>query len=322
MKKNFINLISSILMLFPFSPLAHAQDFPERALRLLVGFSPGGTTDLLARLTAQELSSILNESVVVENRPGASGTIAASVVAKSPGDGHTMLQVANTQATVRSLYASLPYQDEDLAPIALTMISQYVLVTHPSLPVRTLESFIDYLKKNPGTHYASSGVGSPQHLAGEMFGQMAGVDISHVAYKGSSELLPDLLAGRVPFAFDNLAVIQPYINKGAVNAIAVTGQNRSKALPSIPTMIEAGVPGFEVSGWFGLAVAAGTPDPVIDVLNTAVNEFLRKPEIIERMHQLGAEPGGGTPEDFGALQEREKEKWGKIIRQAGIQIEK
>ena len=299
----------------------HAQTYPDRPVKIMVGFPPGGTSDVIARLTAQELSAYFSQTFIVENRAGASGTIAVNIVAKSRPDGYTLLQVPNTHATTRALFSPLLYEDKDLVPISLIAVTPYVLVVHPTLPVTDLASLLDYLKKHPGAQYASAGTGTYQHLAGVMLQRMASVNMMHIPYKGTGGLWVDVLAGRVPIVFENLAVITPQIKSGALRAIAVTSLKRSGLLPNVPTLAEAGLPGFEALGWFGLYAPAGTPPAIVASLNTEVNRFLRKPEVIQRLADLGGEPLGGSPEKLSSFHQGEQEKWGRLIRDAGLKVE-
>ena len=299
---------------------AAASDYPAGPVRLLVGFPPGGTTDVIGRLLAKELSDILGKPVVVENRAGASGGIAAGAVARSAPDGLTLLVVPSTHATNPFLYASLPYDPEkDLVPVSLVATTPYVLVTHPDLPASDYRGLMSYLAANPGkVNYASASPGTGQHLAGELFGRMAGVKIVHIPYKGSSAALPDLMAGRVQMMFENVAVMTPHVRQGSLRALAVTGGKRSSLLPEVPTVAESGLPGFEVVGWFGLLAPAGTPVPVIEKLNSAVNQALAKEAVAKRLGDMGADPVGGTTAAFASFLAGETAKWGKVIREAGI----
>jgi tripartite-type tricarboxylate transporter receptor subunit TctC len=298
---------------------AHAQSYPTQTVRMIIGFPPGGTTDVIGRLLAQELSESLGRAVVVENRPGASGTIGTGAAAKANPDGHTLVLVPSTHGTAPSLYASLPYEEKDLAPAALVATTPYVLVVHPTMAATNMAQLLAYLKANPGkVEYASSSPGTAQHLAGELVRRMAGVNIVHVPYKGSGALLPDLLAGRVPMMFENIAIMTPHIKKGALRPIAISSAKRTPLLPDVPTVAETGLAGFEVLGWFAVLAPARTPQEVIRRLNNDINAALVKPAIVTRFAELGAEPLTGTPDQAAAFMRGEQEKWGKIIRDAGI----
>ena len=314
----FRSACASILLALA-SLAVQAQGYPSQTVRIIVGFPPGGTTDVIARLIAQALTESLGRAVVVENRPGASGTIGSGIVAKSTPDGHTLLLVSSTHGTAPSLYASLPYEEKDLVPAALIATTPYVLVVHPSMAATNMAQLLAYLKANPGkVEYASSSPGTAQHLAGELVQRMAGVSIVHVPYKGTGALMPDLLAGRVPMMFENIAIMTPHIKKGALRPIAISSAKRTPLLPDVPTVAETGLAGFEVLGWFALLAPAKTPTEVIRRLNNDVNAAIARPAIVARFSELGAEPLGGSPDQAAAFIRGEQDKWGRIIRDAGI----
>ncbi len=298
---------------------AQAQSYPTQTVRIIVGFPPGGTTDVIGRLIAQELTESLGKAVVVENRGGASGTIGSGIAAKSTPDGHTLVLVPSTHGTAPALYASLPYEEKDFIPTALIATTPYVLVVHPSMAATNMAQLLAYLKQNPGkVEYASSSPGTAQHLAGELVQRMAGVSIVHVPYKGSGALMPDLLSGRVPMMFENIAIMTPHIRKGSLRPIAISSAKRTPLLPDVPTVAETGLTGFEVLGWFALLAPARTPPEVIRRLNTDVNAAIARPAIVTRFAELGAEPLVGSPDQAAAFIRGEQDKWGKIIRDAGI----
>jgi tripartite-type tricarboxylate transporter receptor subunit TctC len=306
--------------LFVFASLgAHAQGYPSQTVRIIVGFPPGGTTDVIGRLIAQELTASLGKAVVIENRPGASGTIGSGIAAKSAPDGHTLILVPSTHGTAPSLYASLPYEEKDFAAAALIGTTPYVLVVHPSMAATNMQQLLAYLKANPGkVEYASSSPGTAQHLAGELVQRMAGVSIVHVPYKGSGALMPDLLSGRVPMMFENIAIMTPHIRKGALRPIAISSARRTPLLPEVPTVAETGLAGFEVLGWFALLAPSRTPPDIIARLNADVNAAIARQAVVTRFAELGAEPLGGTPDQAAAFIRGEQDKWGRIIREAGI----
>lgn len=303
-------------------PVASAAEYPAGPVRIFVGFPPGGTTDVIGRLVAKELSDILGKPVVVENRPGVSGGIAAAAVARSAPDGLNLLVVSSTHATNPALYSSLPYDTEkDLVPVSLIATTPYVLTTHPEIAVESYAGLIDYLKANPGkVNYASASPGTGQHLAGELFGRMADVRIVHIPYKGSSAAMPDVLSGRVQMMFENVAVMTPHVRRGTLRALAVTGRKRSQLLAEVPTVAESGLAGFEVVGWFGLLAPAGTPADVIGTLNAAVSKALASEAVAKRLGDMGAEPVGGSTALFASFLSGEVAKWGKVIREAGITV--
>ena len=299
-----------------------AQTYPTQSVKIIVGFPPGGTTDVIGRLLAQGLSEALGKSFVVDNRGGASGTIGAGIVAKSEPDGHTLLVVSSTHGTAPTLYASLPYQEKDLVPVALVASTPYVFVVHPEVKVETFAQLLALLKQNPGKYnFASSSPGTAQHLGGELVKRAAGVDMVHVPYKGSGALMPDLLSGRVQMMFENVAIMTPHIRKGSLRPLAVSSAKRTLLMPEVPTVAESGVPGFEVLGWFALLAPAGTPAEVVRVLNAEVNKMIVKPAYVQRFAGLGAEPLASTPLETAAFIRAEQDKWGRVIREVGIKAE-
>ena len=309
---------------FCVSSAALAQ-YPNQTVRVVVGFPPGGTTDVVGRLVAQGLSERLGKPFVVENRGGASGSIGAASVARAAPDGYTLLLVPSTQGTNPFLYASLPYDtDRDFAPISLIASTPYVFVAHPSLPAQSFRELILLLKKNPGKYqYASTSPGTAQHLGAELVKRMAGVDMEHIPYKGTGAVMPDLLSGRVPMMFENVAVMTPHVKKGVLRALAVSSAKRTLLLPEVPTVAETGMglEGFEVLGWFGLYAPAGTPADIIRRLNAEVNALIVQPATVQKFAELGAEPLGGPPEALAAFLRAEQEKWGRIIRDLNIKLQ-
>ena len=310
---------AALSLLFPV--IAGAQGYPTQPVKILVGFPPGGTTDVMGRLVAQELNAQLNKSFVVENRPGASGTIALGVVAKAEPDGHTLTVVSSTYGTAGALYANLPYTASELRAVGMISSTPYVFVLHPSVPANSFPELLRLLKQNPGKYeFASTSPGTAQHLAGELVKRSAGVDMVHVPYKGSGALLPDLLSGRVPMMFENIAIMTPHIKQGKLKGLAITSAKRSALLPGVPTVAETGqgLEGFEVLGWFALLAPAKTPPAVVAMLNAELNKLIAKPAIVTKFQELGAEPMSGTPEQAAAFIKSEEDKWGKVIRDAGI----
>ena len=320
-------LLSPLLCTFLFCTLAAAPAaaqtpaYPSQTIKVLVGFPAGGTTDVVGRIVAQELGDALGKPAVVDNRGGASGIIAAGLAAKAAPDGHTLLVVSSAHGTVPALYSTLPYTESELVPVALIAATPYLLVVHPSMPVKDMNSLIAYLKQNPGKiEFASSSPGTAQHLAGELLKRSAGVDIMHVPYKGTGALMPDVLAGRVPMLFENVAVIVPHVKSGSLRAIAVSGARRSPLMPDVPAVAESGgaLSNFEVLGWFALLAPARTPPEILARLNSEVNRMVAKAEIKQKLIGLGADPLGGTAQEADRYIKGEQEKWGKIIRDAGI----
>ena len=305
------------------APSAALAQWPTQPVRVMVGFPPGGTTDVIGRLTANELSEQLGKPFVVENRGGASGTIGAGAVAKSAPDGHSLILVPSTHGTARALYASLPYEESDFVAIGLIASTPYVFVVHPDFPAKSFGELIKLLKANPGKYnYASTSPGTAQHLGGELVKKMAGVDMVHIAYKGTGAVMPDLLSGRVPMMFENLAVMTPHIRKGSLRPLAVSSLKRTHLMPEVPTVSETGMglEGFEVLGWFALLAPAKTPPNIVQLLNAELNRMVAKPQIVAKLSELGAEPLGSTPDRASVFIKQEQEKWARIIRDAGIKI--
>jgi tripartite-type tricarboxylate transporter receptor subunit TctC len=310
-----------LLLLMPFA--AVAQSWPTQPVRVMVGFPPGGTTDIIGRLVANELSEQLGKPFVVENRGGASGTIAAGVVAKSTPDGHNLILVPSTHGTARALYASLPYEESDFVATGLVASTPYVFVVHPDMPVKSFGELIALLKANPGKYnYASTSPGTAQHLGGELVKKMAGVDMVHIAYKGTGAVMADLLSGRVPMMFENVATMVPHIRKGTLRGLAVSSAKRTPLMPEVPTVAETGMglERFEVLGWFALLAPARTPPQIVQTLNAELNKMIAKPQIIAKLVELGAEPLGGAPERANAFIRVEQEKWGRVIQDVGIKL--
>jgi tripartite-type tricarboxylate transporter receptor subunit TctC len=295
-----------------------------QSVRFVVGFTPGGPSDILARALGAKLSESLGQAVVVENRPGAGGNLAAEVVAKSPPDGNTWLLGNNSiLATNAALYSHLGYDPvKDFAPVALVAIQPNILVVHPSLPVHSVSELIVYAKAHPGQlNYASTGAGVAAHLSAELFKAMAGVDMVHVPYKGAQPALTDVIAGQCQLMFATSASVIPFIKAGRLRALAVTTAQRSPSLPDLPTVSEAGVPGFESITWHGVVVPSATPTATVERLNRAINAALREKDLSDRLGSLGAEVAGGSPQDFAAYIQREIPKWSKVVKDSGAKAE-
>ena len=304
--------------------LACAQTYPTKPIRLVVPFPPGGATDILARDVAQKLTEAWGQSVIVDNRPGAGGNIGSELVAKSAPDGYTLeMGTVGTHAINASLYAKMPYDHvKDFTPVILVAGVPNVLVVNPSVPANSVADLIAYAKANPGKlNFASSGNGTSIHLSGELFKVMAGVQITHIPYKGSAPALQDLLAGQVQMMFDNLPPSLPQIKAGKLRALAVTSATRAPALPEVPTLAESGLPGFEASSWFGILVPAGTPAPIVAKLNAEIAKWLATPEAKEKLAKQGANAAGGTPDDFAKHIAAETAKWAKVVKDSGAKID-
>ena len=298
--------------------------FPSRALRIVIGFPPGGGIDILARLMAPRMSERLSQPVVVENRPGANGLIATQGVAQSEPDGHTILFGTTGNLAVNPvIYAGRPGLDieRDFAPLSLVASLPFVLVVNPSVPAKSLKGLIEAAKARPGEMlFGSSGNGGLPHLSGELLNLQAGIAARHVPYRGSAPAFTDLLSGQVQFVFDALAIAQPHIEAGRLRALATTGPSRMTALPDVPVAKDT-LPNFEVVNWYGMVVRAGTPAAIVARLNQEVANALRQPDVAERAASLGLDLVGSTPERFAALQRDEIAKWGDVIRSAKIKVE-
>ena len=311
-----------IALLLP--PTAHAQNWPARTIRFIAPFPPGGGTDLNARMIAPRLSIALGQQVIVENRPGAGGMLGTELVAKSPPDGYNMVIATIGPISINpSLYSKMPYDPvKDLAPVAYTGEVPNGLVVHPALPVKTVKELIALARQRPHElNFGSSGNGAGDHLAGEMLKVMAGIHMTHVPYKGGAPAMVDLLAGNIQLIFATLATGIPYIKSGKARALAMAAPTRFALLPDVPTVAEAGVPGFSVINWAGLFMAAGTPRPVIDRMNSEVQKILAAPEVKQKLLEMGLVAGSNTPEQFASFIQAETVKWAKIIKQANIKIE-
>jgi tripartite-type tricarboxylate transporter receptor subunit TctC len=304
--------------------LGAAAPYPDKPIRMVVPQATGSATDNYARLLAPELAKRLGQPVVVDNRPGGALTVGIDAVAKAPPDGYTVgIGPVGALAITRHMVAKLPYDIErDLQPVAVIATGYVVLAVSPSLPVHSVKELVAYAKNNPGKlSNASSSNGSPGHVSGELFKSMTGTDIVHVPYKGGAAAIQDLIAGNVQLIFESTNSIGPHIKAGRVRGLAASGAKRSLALPELPTLAEAGVPGYEVDSWTGLIAPARLPRPILDKLNAAVNAALQEPETKARFVAIGSEGGGGTPEQFAQLIRRDSAKWAEVIKRSGAKIE-
>ena len=321
-RRQFLRLAASAVALPAMSRVAGAQAYPSRPVRLLVGFAPGGGTDLMARLVQQGLSERLGQQVVVENRPGAGTNIATEAVVNATPDGYTLLAASLANAGNATLYNNLKFNFiRDTTPVAGIALDPFVLEVTPSLPAKTIPELIAYAKANPGKiNMGSGGVGSGNQLTGEMFKTMAGVDLVHVPYRGAGPAMVDLMGGQVQVMFNTMGASLQYIKGGKLRALGVATKTRQAALPNVPTVAEF-VPGYEASFWTGVAAPKGTPPEIVDKLNKAVNAALANPVVKGRLAEWGATPLAGSPADFGKFIADETEKWGKVIRAANIKAE-
>jgi len=298
------------------APAAMADDYPSRAVKIIVPFGAGGPTDVYTRAIAEELRKSLHQPFIMENRPGAGTTIGTDVVAKSQPDGYTLLMVSGTQTVNETLYAHKPYQlMRDLVPIAPLIDTDLVLVVHPSVPAKTPSELLALARAKPGTlNYGSSGPGSNYHMAGELLKNLTGVDIVHVPYKGSTGARNDILSGQIQILFDSVPTMAPQIKAGMVRALGTSGKMRSPILPDVPTMAEAGVPGFNATLWVGFMAPAGTPKPIIDKLHDEITKILRRPDIKQAWEKTGATPIVMTQPEFKSFMEAQVAKWADVIK--------
>jgi tripartite-type tricarboxylate transporter receptor subunit TctC len=303
---------------------AFAQAYPAKPITIVVPFAAGGTTDILARVIGQALTKDLGQSVIVDNRAGAGGNIGAQFAAKSPADGYTLFMgTVGTHAINQSLYKKLPFDPiKDFAPLTRVAMVPNLLVANPAKPYKNVKELIAYAKANPGkVNFGSSGSGSSIHLSGELFKAMAKVDMVHVPYKGSAPAVTDLLGGQIDVMFDNMPSAIQHVRNGRLRPLAVTTARRSPELPDVPTVAEAGVPGYEATSWFGMFAPAGTPAPVVARLNAALAKVLADPEVKKKLAEQGAEPYSEKPEQFAEFIRQETAKWSKVVKDSGASVD-
>jgi tripartite-type tricarboxylate transporter receptor subunit TctC len=321
-RRRFLGLLggASALPLMP--RVVRAEVYPSRPVRIIVGFAPGGNFDIVARVIAERMAERMGQPIVVENRPGASSNIATEAAIRAPADGYTLLLAGAVNAVNATLYEKLSFNfARDVAPIAGAVQFPNVMTVSTSFPATSVPEFIAYAKANPGRlNHGSSGHGTTQHLAGELFKRAAGVSFVHLPYRGASQALTDMLGGQVQVLFEGLPASIPHIKSGRLRALAITTAARSDALPDIPAMAEF-LPGYEASGWNGFCAPRNTPAAVVDVLNAAINESLADARVKARFADIGAMPLGGSPDDFARLIMRETEKWAQVIRAANIKAD-
>ena len=306
------------------STLAAAQAWPSKPIKYVVPFAAGGTTDILARTISEKLSVALGQPVVVENKPGAGGGVGAAEVAKAPPDGYTIMGgTISTHAINASLYKNLPYDPvKDFVAITLIARVPNMLVINNDIPAKNVAELIQLMKANPGTwSFASSGNGTSQHLSGELFKGMAGVEMQHIPYKGSPPALTDVMGGQVNMTFDNITTAWTLAKSGKLRALAVTTAKRSPVAPDVPTLAESGLPGYEVGSWQGVFAPAGTPPDVVKRLNTEIVKIINSPDVQKKLLELGAEPVGNSSEEFTALVKTEVVKWGDVVKKSGAKVD-
>ena len=311
------------LLLLAAASLAGAQNYPTKPIRLISPYPPGGGNDTLARILLDKVSEGLGQRVIVDNRPGANTIVGTEMLAKSPPDGHTIILLPNSFVTNPAMYRKLPYDSvKDFTPIGLLALSPNMLVAHLSLPVKTIKELIALEKKKPGQFtFASSGTGSTGHLSGVLFNMMTGAKLEHIAYKGTAPAVTELLGGHVPLMMSSMLATLPHVRTGRLRILGLTTAKRSPALPDIPTIAEAGVPGYESTLWYGMLAPGGTPAPVVQKLNDVFGRALQAPDVIERLSSQGVEPYHSSPAGFAKLIQDEIPKWTKVIAVAGVTAE-
>lgn len=319
--KRFQRMAAGILMLV--AGAVSAQTYPTKPVKIMVGANAGGGTDIIARTLADKYQASMGQPFVVENKPGASNTIAADATAKAPADGYTLLVATNTGQAIAPHLIKLGFDtNKDLIPVALIVVVPNVLVMSPSVPANNLQELIALMKASPGKFaYGSSGVGSTQHLAGEAFNLAAGTKAVHVPYKGSAQALADLVGGQIQLDFDTTSSAMAFIKGGKVKTLAVMSPKRTPELPDVPTLAEAGLPGVEMTTWYGLFVTAGTPKAVVDKLYAETMKAIREPDVAKRLVGLGGEPGNATQAEFIALVKSDYDRFGKLIKDANVKLE-
>lgn len=327
MQSRNCSLVSALLVgyaLLAFPSHLWAQSYPAKSVRIVVGFAPGGATDIVGRLIAQKLSEATGQSFFVENRPGASATIAAELVARAAPDGYTLMIAATTSHSILpSLMAKLSYDPlRDFAPVSLLATSPLLLALHPSLPIRSVGDMIKLARARPGQlSFGAGGTGTPPHMAGELFKQMAGVDMLYVPYKGEAPAISDLIGGQISLIFSNVIAVLPQVQAGRLRGIAVTAAGRLPTLPEFPTVAESGLLGFVVDAWFGLVTTARTPNEVISRLNVATVRGMSQPDVRERLAGQGLFVKAGSPAELAALMQSEIMKWAKVVKSANLKLE-
>jgi len=320
---NALYKLLCVLAAMLLAPAAAAQTYPDRPIRLILSVPAGGTPDVTARLLTPSLSQLLGQPLVVDNRGGAGGLIGAEIVSKAAPDGYTLFISSPGALTILPHLRRVPYDTlRDFAPIGLISSGPFLLLTHPSVPVKTVQELIVLARAEPGKlNYASAGNGAPNHLAMELFKSMTGVNITHVPYKGAPQAVTDLLAGHMNMAFNSIAPVLPHIRAGRMRVLGVASQKRSPQLPDVPTISEAGVPGFAAENWFGMFAPAKTPKRIITQVNGALVQVVRAPEIRSQFEALGADPVGSSPEEFAAFIRRDLEKYARVVKISGAKLD-
>lgn len=324
MLRHALSVLATVIVALQLGLGGAAAAFPDRPVRIVVPFPPGGSNDVIARLLAQNLSEQWKQPVVVDNRSGAGGNVGAEAVVRADPDGYTLLLSAPGPLSInQSLYSQIGYNPlKDFAPIALVASVPIVLAVNPEVKATTVKELIALAKAEPGKlNYGSSGNGTTNHLAGELFKELAKIDIVHIPYRGAAPAMNDLMGGQIPMMFDNMPAVRPQVQAGKIRALAVAGTERSPLYPELPTMIEAGVPGFDATAWFGLVGPAKTPAAVLKTIEDATKKALTDPAMVKKFADLGAEPGNAFGAAFGKFMEAEAAKWGKVIKDANVKVD-
>ncbi len=317
-------VIAAFCLAFAAGTASAQPDYPSKPIRFVVGVAPGGATEILARTIGTKLSANFRQQVVIDNRPGANHIIGGEITAKAPPDGYTIQMIPEGFVINASIYPKLPFDPlQDFSAIAIVALVPHVLVIHPSIPARTIKEFIALARARPGQlSYGTSGVGSPSHMSAELLKILTGIEYTHVPYKGQGLAMIDLIGGHLHLAFPSIPASIAFIRSGKLIALGVTTAQRATALPDVPTIQESGVPGYEVSGWYGVIGPAGMPKPVIDRINREINSILHVPEMRELLAKQGADPRTGTPEEFAAAMSSDLRKWAKVVATAGIKVQR
>jgi tripartite-type tricarboxylate transporter receptor subunit TctC len=316
------NVLAAIVCLAGAAP-AWAQTYPVKTIRVVVPFAPGGGTDILTRVIAPKMSELLRQQIIVDNRPGAGSQIGTDLVVKAPPDGYTVVMVDTSFTTNPSLYSKLPYDSiKDLVPVSLSASAPVIMIVHPSVPAKTVKELVALARTHPGAlNFASGGPGSSTHLGVELFKYVAKVNLVHIPYKGTGPAVADVLGGQVTMMFAGISSVKQHVEAGRLRAIAVTGDKRSRAMPSVSTFIEAGLKGVDASTYWGALAPAKTPADVVNKLSATIAQLLRMPEVSQKLIDLGFEPIGGTPEQYGQVIASEIDKWSKVIKAANIRLD-
>ena len=323
MKKVLIVVVAALPLFGSAATVAIAQAYPAKPIRMMIGFPPGGGTDIVGRIVAQKLGEALGQQIIVDNRGGASGQLAAELVSKASPDGYTIMMAHIAAMTILPSLIKLPYDaQKDFAPVSLSAIAPNLLVVHPSVPARNVKELIALAKAKPGQlQYASPGAGTVQHLAGELFKMQAKIDMLHIPYKGSGQSIVDLIAGQVHLDFDSIPPVINFVRQGKLRALAVTSAKRFSLLPDMPTVEEAGVKGFDMSTWWGIVVPAGVNKDIVHKLGVEAVKAIRQPDVKDKIAGVGADIGGNTPEEFAAFIRSETEKYARIVKAGNIKLD-